>query len=239
MKTFQDSGIVLKTIAAGESNKRVILLLKERGKVVVSAKGAQNAKSKLAAVTQPFSCCEFQIYQGEGFLSLSQGTIIEGFHSISAELERFYTASYMLELTDAIILPEMPAQYALQLLYLSLKKLTAGTNHNLIRAVFEFKLLQNEGFTPITEICSTCLAELPLTHFGGNGTLCPTCAQSQPSTPISLPCLNVIEYILNSEIKQLFSFSISDDIISELSTAATVFRQENVDIVFKSLDFLF
>jgi len=235
MKTFQDSGIVLKTIAAGESNKRVVLLLKEYGKVVVSAKGAQNAKSKLAAVTQPFSCCEFQIYQGSGFLSLTLGSTIDSFHSITANLDSFYTACYMLELTDAMIFPEMPAQTALQLLYKSLKMLTSGTDHSLARAVFEFKLLQSEGFTPITEICSACSSEPPLTYFGGNGALCPACASSQPSTPINPPCLNVIEYILDAEIKQLYSFTISDDIVAELSAAATIFRQSNIDVIFKSL----
>jgi len=235
MKTFQDSGIVLKTIAAGESNKRVVLLLKEHGKVVVSAKGAQNAKSKLAAVTQPFACCEFKLYQGSGFLSLTQGSVIEGFHNISAELERFYAGCYMLELTDAVILPEMPAQAALQLLYISLKKITAGTNHLLVRAVFEFKLLQYEGFEPIMEWCSCCNADPPLTHFGGNGALCAACAAHHPASPITAPCLEAIMHVLNSETKQLFSFNISDAIINELSAAATVFRQSNIDVEFKSI----
>ena len=235
MKTFMDSGFVLKATPSGESNKHVVLLLKNHGKVVVTAKGAQAPKSKLAVVTQPFSCCEFKVYQGAGFLSLAEGVLLDNFFNISADYDRFQTGCHILKLTDMMILPEMPARAALALLYKSLKLLCEGNDHSLVRSVFELKLLQSEGYVPVTDSCADCGAADSMTSiattsmtFGASGLLCDGCAKGNPTVPIGEKCLQAINYILGAKTKDAFSFDASPEIVSELAAAASFFLRGNV-----------
>ena len=48
-------GIILRTTDYGETNKIVSLFTRELGKYGVMAKGAKKTKSRLAAITQPFT----------------------------------------------------------------------------------------------------------------------------------------------------------------------------------------
>ena len=76
-------GIVLRTIPYGESNKIVTMFTREAGKVTAMARGAKKPRSKLAAVTQPFTHGTFLIRKGRGMGTLSQGEPIDSmrFHS--------------------------------------------------------------------------------------------------------------------------------------------------------------
>ena len=68
-------GIVFRTIPYGESNKIVTLFTREAGKVTAMARGAKKPRSKLAAVTQPFTHGSFLIRKGRGmghFIKVNQ-----------------------------------------------------------------------------------------------------------------------------------------------------------------------
>ena len=242
MKTFQDSGFVLKALPAGELNKHIVLLLKEHGKVVVTAKGAMNPKSKLYAATQPFSCCEFKIYRGSGFLSLAEGNVLESFYNLSMDYDRYDTACHILKLVDTMIQPEMPARAALVLLYKGFKLLLEGKDCKLVRAVFELKIMQSEGYVPVVNACAECGDnEIALGNhskdekkftdniiFAATGLLCENCAANKRAAKISAKTLQAINYILDAKYKDSFAFSASDKIIEELSDAAMVMLNENI-----------
>lgn len=91
-------GIVIRTIPYGESNKIVTLLTQEAGKITVMARGAKKPRSKLAAVTQPFTLGSFLIRKGRGMGTLSQGEQIESMRFIREDLEATSYASYILSL---------------------------------------------------------------------------------------------------------------------------------------------
>lgn len=241
MGTYKDRGIVIKEAPYGESDKMVTLLLKEHGKVTVSARGAKNQKSKLAPVTQLFAYCDYVVFQGNGFLSVAQGELIENFYSVRDDYNRYCHGCLFLEMADKMLFEQMPVKKVLFLLIKSLQALAKNALPvGLVSVIFQFKFLQIEGLSPILAKCSVCGESEPNgIYFGGNGVICRHCASpNAPHIKISAGATKAIDYILSSETAELFNFSVSAAVLSELEQAINIFRQINLDFHFKSLELM-
>ena len=83
MGTEKLRGIVIGERIKGESNKQLVVLAKGLGRVLLSARGAKNAKSKLLAATQLFCYADFVVYTGKGFTSVTQAELL---HSQCVEM---------------------------------------------------------------------------------------------------------------------------------------------------------
>jgi DNA repair protein RecO (recombination protein O) len=184
-----DSGVVLRESVSGEADKVVTALLRNTGKRTFFAKGAKNAKSKLAPV-QPFSYCEFSLRESGGFTALCQVTAIDSFYGAASSLEALVAAAFCAELTDALIQPGMAAPRALTLLLAVLGVLSKAHRQPLtVMSAFLFRILMTEGFSPELDCCSVCRGEYwvesdesdkggGFNYFGSDGVVCRNCAEN-------------------------------------------------------------
>lgn len=79
-------GIVLRQTSYRESDKIVVVFTREFGKIGMVARGAKKGKSRLAAVTQPFTTGMFSFFGGRGLVTLQQGDVIHNFSSIQQDI---------------------------------------------------------------------------------------------------------------------------------------------------------
>jgi DNA repair protein RecO len=209
--TFKDKGLVIKEYAAGESDKRLLLLLFDKGRVMAFARGAGNPKSKFHASAQVFAFSEFVFYEGTGFLSVTQCGLIENFYGVRRDFERLCLASHVIEMAERILMPEVLCKNELRLIYLTLQKLSAADYPPMLAAVaFELKFLQMAGF----------------------------CDKTLPDIKLSKAAAGAVSWVLESDIKSIFSFKAANHVISELFTAMDYFRRGILDTPPKSLELL-
>ena len=94
------TGIILKAEPVGESDRRIVILTRERGKIAAFAKGARKQGSRLLASTNPFCFGEFKLYEGRSSYSVSEAAISNYFAPLREDYEGACYGMYFLEIMD-------------------------------------------------------------------------------------------------------------------------------------------
>ena len=204
-------GVIIKSADYSEFDRRLTLLTIERGKITVFARNVKRPGNKLMASTEPFVFGTFLLTEGRSAYNLRDTEISNYFEDIRKNLDAFYLGSYFLEFADYYSRENVEDRPLISLIYSSLLALLRGDFENeLIRAVFEIKIISIEG-------------ELPLL----------------PREKEEIPGLkHTIGFIVDTEPEKLFTFKLSAKLLSELTDAALYFRQRAVRHDFSSLQIM-
>ena len=234
------TGMVLLAAPANEYDKRVVILTKERGKITAFAKGAKRGKSQLAAGTRPFSFGEFTCYAGKTAYNLVSVKIENYFEEITGDIEYVYYGSYFLETADYFSAENVESKEMLLLLYQSLRALTkASLDNRLVRRIFELRMFVINGEYPNVFQCMSCKKEEHLNGFSMlfHGTLCSEC-HSNDKIELSASTVYTMQYIISAGIGKLFTFTVSEEVLKELSMIIKRLMAVYVEKEFHSLEFL-
>lgn len=208
---FSVTGLILKAEPFGEYDRRIVILTKERGKIAAFAKGARKQGSRLLASTNPFCFGEFKVFEGRTSYSISEAVISNYFEELRDDFEGACYGMYFNEMMDYYTRENNDEKEMLKLLYQSLRALCHKSfSHSLVRYIFEIKALAINGEYP-------GLSEQK---------------NYQEST------LYAVSYIVNSPVEKLYTFKVTDSVLTELSEIAEDFRRRFIDRKLKSLDIL-
>ena len=116
-------GLVLSSRNIGESDRRIVLLTREKGKISAFARGAAKPRSPLVSATQPFTFGEFFIYAGRNSYTVTGAEVKNYFPELSKDLEKYYYATYLCEVADYYTRENLYAGDELLLLFQTLKAL--------------------------------------------------------------------------------------------------------------------
>ena len=205
------TAIVLSSSPIGEYDRRVVLLTKERGKITAFAKGARRQTSKLMAATNLFAFGEFKLYPGRNSYTMTDAQIQNYFEELRIDFEGAYYGMFFLEVCDYYTRENNDEKEFLKLVYQSLKALSVKSlNRKLVQCIFEMKAMVING-------------EFPGIPAEGNW---------QESTEYA------VSYIMSSSIEKLYTFTVSETVLSELIRIAERYRYHYIDREFKSLEML-
>ena len=140
------TGIVLSAAPAGDYDKLVVLLTRERGKIRAFARGARRMNSPLLAAVNVFAFGEFQIYEGRTAYSIAQASIRNYFSDLMTDFEASCYGQYFLEFADFYTGENVEGTDYLKLLYQSLRALSVpALPRMLVRYIFELKAMVYSG----------------------------------------------------------------------------------------------
>lgn len=238
MGTEKLSGIVIREQMKGESNKQIVLLAKGVGRVVLSARGARNVKSRLLAATQLFCYADFVVYEGSGFYSINQAELQKSFYDLRTDIDKFSEAMYLTELVDRSCPAGMEQDEVLELLYYAFSVMEKGTlPPKLISRIFELKLLQINGlFAP--EECNICGESQGDIYFDGRlGTF--YCEDHKTSNSIFVydAVRKAFGHVLSKEGKGIFGFNLSEEALEQLTVILKNYMDIHMGMRLKSRDF--
>lgn len=236
------TGMILSATPIGEYDKRIVLLTKERGKISVFARSARKQNSPLMGITNPFSFGEFLVYEGRTSYNLMQGNISNYFMELSSDLEGAYYGFYFLELADYYTKESNDETQMLKLLYQTLRALSSDKiDRRLVRYIFELKTLVINGEYPNVFQCANCGSTEEINWFTsrGHGLVCKDCVHAATDKIAILPATRyTLQYIVSTPIEKLYTFTLSEEVFSQLEQVMKQYRSTYQEKRFKSLEIL-
>jgi len=208
---IQVTGIILKQTPIGEYDRRICLLTKEKGKISAFVRGSRKPGSRLSSATNPFSFGVFKLHEGKSAYNVLEADIQNYFEDLRTDYIGAYYGMYFAEIADYYTRENSDETQMLKLLYQSLRALSISSlSRELVRFVYEIKSIVING-------------EFPGIPAGWT---------TEPSTEYA------IDYIVNSSIEKLYTFTVSESVLAQLGELADHYRNKIMDREFKSLEIL-
>lgn len=232
-KIVKTKGIVLAETNFSEADKMLTILTPDLGKISCVAKGARRLQNKFMSASQIFAFSDLVLYRSKGdSYYINSAELIESFYSLRVDYDKLDCAMYCLKFTKKNVQENQPSIMMLKLLLNTIYLLSTGEkNTNLIKSVYELKSMCLLGYTPRVSACVEC-GEKNIVGFSvkNNGMVCKNCGIIDKSLISLQPdTIYTINYIINSDLKKLFSFNITDEIIRELEYFNKMYMKEKLE----------
>lgn len=236
------TGIVLSSAPAGEYDKRIVVLTKERGKITAFARGARRPNSALLASTGVFSFGTFLLYEGRDAYSLVQANITNYFSELMSDFCGAYYGMYFCEMADYYTKEGSGELAVMKLLYQSLRALTAKSlDRELVRCIYELKMFVCAGEYPQMFACANCGSEENLMLFSMRhaGIVCGECrASAKDAFVLNSSTVYTMQYIISTPVEKLYTFTVSKEVLRELRMVMDRWRERYMEKKMKSLEIL-
>ena len=262
------TGMVLVSMPVGDYDRRLTILTKERGKISAFAKGSRKPTSPLLGCSQPFSFGEFILYEGKSSYNVVSAEISNYFAELREDVESIYYAMYFCEFSCFMTKENLEAGEPLKLLYMTLRALSKPVLHKkLVRRIFELRFMAVNGEMPQVESCVLCgkkeMLKEPKGWFSPSegGICCEECRRKRMQERLGMEgaaghgpagkympendgiwigtsTIYTMQYILATPLEKLFTFTVSDEVLSELCEVMDQFLAKHVGHKMKSEEML-
>lgn len=242
VETITVVGMVISGMPISEYDKRLVILTKEFGKITAFARGARKPTSPYLAGSQPMAFGEFTLYRGRNSYTVTGMKINEYFSNTMSDINAMYMGMYFLELADYYGREGIEASDTLKLLYYSMKTLRKNAvPNNLVRCIFELKLMVLNGEYPNLFECGNCRAKSELDYFdmSRNIMLCKNCHGIIGKDKVmENSTLYALQFIITTPIEKLFTFNVTEQVLGQMESLIHKYIERHIDRKFKSLEFL-
>lgn len=226
MKTFK--GLVIREKGRGESSKSITVLCADNGIIDIFVRGGMKSQ-KSSSATQVFSYslfCTEEKKDARGHVNyfLNSAESINIFYELRLDVKKTSLACYF---TDLLCYSRIENNDCSEILKLTLNTfyfLDKGTREpDLLKSIFEFRLLCELGFRPYLIGCNHCfIYESDAMHFNFRSGLleCEKCCRNPDSIydyKLDRTLLYIVRYIALTDYSKLFNFKISETYLRKLS----------------------
>jgi len=156
------TAIVLRHANYRDNDRMLTLFSPTRGRIEALARGCRRARSPLLNASELFALGDFELYEKSGRISVTGASLIETFYPLRADFDRLACGTYLLNLSEAAILPGEPAQELFMLLLHTLSRLTfTDQEWKPLLAGYLLHYAACEGFKPRLLHCVACGKRIP------------------------------------------------------------------------------
>ena len=217
-------GIVIKEQTVMESDRLVTLLTADYGLVRAFVRGAKKANNRFISSTSLFCYASYALYRGNDAFVISDAEPIEVFFPLRSDIEKLSLAQYFAQLALELAEEERHSDEMIRVLLNGFYLLCKGEMpYKKIKSVVELRIACLGGYMPNLVACDNCNTyESDTMYFSiERGDIrCAECGNVYGYIPVGLGVITAMRFIIFSDIKKIFSFSLPDeslDILADLT----------------------
>lgn len=243
MAVQSTQAIVLKRRDLRESSIIVTLFTKDFGKLTGLVKGIRSPKSRYLSRLDIFGLNRIVFYESQK-KDIQLVTVCElenSFENLHKDLKLTAYASFFVELVDSVTEPFDKNQKIFNLLANSLSLLSKKVFPEKAFLIFQIKLLELSGLSPLVSFCAYCNKRSFNYRFSfkAGGVICKNCFQKDPEAQIiSRGALATIFHIANTGWLDAKRLNPSKKTSFEIIAILNKFIEYHLQKKFKSLQFL-
>ncbi len=206
-RLYRDSGVVLRTYKLAESDRIIVLLTEEHGKVRAVAKGVRKTGSKFGGRLEPMSHIRLLLHEGRDLDIVNQVDTIDSVAPLMIDLDHITQGMAVLEAVDQMAMDREPNPQLYRMLVGALRTISTSDSPLVVPAFF-WKLLALEGVRPELDVCVRCGETAALVAFDMDhgGVLCRNC---RSGAPISAEALQLMRLILGGQLNAALAAPVS------------------------------
>ena len=240
MAVVSMTGIVVKQVKVGDYDKILTLLSPEHGKVQVSAKGVRSLKNKNSAGCNILAYSSFELKEGKEMYALLGCDLKENFYHLREDLYRLGVGCYMGEVAAYVAREGEPCPELCRLLLNSLFFLQKEeVSPKALKAIFELRLLREEGLSPEVSECVFCGNTERLEWFDprGGSAVCEECKEPH-LLKVTPHTLRAIGAITGGSLKEAFTYPLNETVIERMGKISEQMILMHIAPRFRSLEYL-
>lgn len=214
--------LIFKAVPYREYDKRVVLLTRDYGKIIVVAPAAHRSKKRFSSAldTLTYVSAHYVEKPRYGMARLEEVLVIDAFYTLKKDIKKISYASYFLEVVAEVMPEKESSPLLFDFLFFFLKALEKTDRHDWLTCFFEARILPRIGYLPMLHQCVKCKRSKE-TLFGeilfsvsSGGILCTACAGAvrDGGRPISSEAV----FFLARMISEPKMFPLNDKISTEL-----------------------
>ena len=237
---LSSEGIVVRDLCRDDD--RILTILTRRyGLVTAFANRASRPRSSLAGSTELLCRSHFEIFQNRERSTVDRADSIHSFFPLRERVEDLALACWFAQLMQELAPRDSEAGGYIDLILAALYYLERHKRpHELLKPVYELRLLTLSGYMPDLIACSGCGQSPDHMSFSVEGhLLCPDCAipGKLGVYPLSPGVLAAMRHSIYAEPKKIFSFSLSEPGLLSLREISEAFLLCQVEKTFPALEF--
>ena len=157
-ETALTTAFLLRSHPYGESDRIVTFITEEFGKVSGIAKGAKRSQRRFGGTLEPFMKVRlaFRDRPRSDLAFIDRCELLEVLRRFGSDLDRFASGSYILELTDRVVLGRETGREVFALVDAALSLLESEGARAAVLRGFELHILEAAGYRPELERCRGC-----------------------------------------------------------------------------------
>lgn len=242
--TVTQKGLVLRSIKYGESDK-LVTVLTEEGKIFFKARGIRSLTSKNAAGCAAFVYSEFELEKRADKCYLRRATPLYSTIRAGAELSSLALASYLAELAEDTARDAETGKAVLRLLMNALYLISKEDRlPDLIKSVFEIRLLAANGLMPSIEGCSVCgvaADEKPSFFFRllEGDLVCPECIASMDTDTVRVrrEVIALLRRSIEMPEEKAYALKVPEELLKDFARFTERFLISQLERKYQTLDF--
>jgi len=229
-ETINLKSIVLSRQDFKESDNLVNFYTKEKGKILLVARGVKKINSKIAGHIEPLSLVDLMLVKGRQYDYVGSIRSTDSFLNIKSDLNKLETALKIVVFFKKNIKENDSDKDLYELLLESLVFLNKEKENNLdfFYNVFILKALFVMGYQLNIKTCLKCnrmiAQENSYLSVPLGGILCLKCGSGKENLTISLDCIKMLKLAINNDFENISRIKINQKLIKSFVDIVSSFK---------------